>query len=52
MEEEDETIKIEEITKIELALDLSLGTLVNKRFAKIKLKTQRQYEDALKKLKE
>lgn len=52
MEEEDETIKIDEITKIELALDLTLGTLVNKRFAKIKLNTQRQYEAALKKLKE
>jgi|SRR5690606_6957103 len=52
VEEEDETIKIDELTKIELALDLPLGTLVKKRFSKIKLNTQRQYEAALKKLKE
>lgn len=52
VEEEDETVKIDELTKIELALELPLGTLVKKRFSKIKLNTQRQYEAALKKLKE
>lgn len=52
IEQEDETIKIDELTKIELALHLLLGTLVKKRFSKIKLNTQRQYEATLKKLKE
>jgi DNA-binding Xre family transcriptional regulator len=52
IEEEDETIKIDELTKIELALDLPVGTLAKKRFSRIKLNTQRQYELGLKKLKE
>lgn len=52
VEEEDETVKIDELTKIELALQLPLGTFVKKRFAKIKLNTQRQYQVALKRLKE
>lgn len=49
---EDETIKIDELTKIEIALDLDLGTLSKKRFSKIKLNTRKQYEAMLKKLKE
>lgn len=52
IEEEDETIKIDELTKIELALALPIGTLVKKRFPRIKLNTPRQYEAALKKLKD
>lgn len=52
VENEDETVKIDEVTKIELALGLTLGTIVKKRFSKIKLNSQRQYEAALKKLKD
>lgn len=52
VENEDESIKIDELTKIELSLGLPLGTLVKKRFSKIKLNTQRQYEADLKRLKE
>lgn len=52
MEEEDDSVKIDELTKIELALQVPLGTLVKKRFSKIKLNTQRQYESTLNRLKE
>lgn len=52
VEEEDESIKIDELTKIEIALRLPLGTLVKKRFSKIKLNTQRRYESILKSLKD
>lgn len=48
---EDEQIKIDEITKVELALGLTVGTLVKKRF-RIKLNTQKQYEARLKELKD
>lgn len=51
-EQEDETIKIDEITKIEIAMNIPIGTLVKKRFSKIKLQTQKQYEATLKNLKD
>lgn len=50
--EEDETVKIEELTKIELAVGISLGTLSKKRFSKIKLNTKTQYETKLKELRD
>lgn len=45
-------IRIDELTKIELALDLPVGILAKIRFSRIKLNTQRQYEISLRKLKE
>lgn len=49
---EDGTIKVDELTKIELALSLPIGTLAQKRFSKIKLNTPGEYELILKKLKD
>lgn len=49
---EDATVKVDELTKIELALSLPIGTLAQKRFSKIKLNTPKEYELILKKLKD
>jgi len=52
LENEDETIKIDELTKIELALGLTVGTISSKRFSNIKLNSRKQYETILKKLRD
>jgi hypothetical protein len=52
VDSEDSTIKIDEITKLEISMSLPLGTLVKKRFSKIKLNTKKQYEALLKELRE
>lgn len=52
IENEDEAIKIDELTKIELALGLTVGTISSKRFSNIKLNTTKQFETILKKLRD
>lgn len=44
LEQEDETIKIDELTKIELTLGIVVGTISSKRFSNVKLNTKKQYE--------
>lgn len=48
---DDENIKIEEITQIELALGEALGSLCDLRFPNIKLNNEIEYQNRLEELK-